>query len=211
MSKKILPFEMKNIPFILDVVVPLWSPPLGDTAFKRFNVEYIVRNNLFENDFRYELVESSDSAESSESLESSGSSDVFCAAAFFARKNDVCKADEWYERESKNFPKELQKVSAMSRTYLELMDRKTFDLMNDDDIKLSLYVSRKSGCGSILLNEVCAQMKKRGFKKLYLWTDVECNWEWYTKHGYELISKEIYQPFSSEDEDYWTFIFRKEL
>lgn len=202
MNKKISPFEMKNIPFILDVVVPLWSPPTGDEAFKRFNVEYIVRNNIFENDFRYELLESQSDEESKE---------AFCAAAFFARKGDVCKVHEWYEKESKNFPPELKRASEMSRTYLELMDRKTFNMMKDDDIKLSLYVSRKTGCGSILLNEICRQMKEKGFKNLYLWTDVECNWEWYVKHGYELVEKEIYQPFSSEDEDYWTYIFRKTL
>ena len=37
---------MKNIPLLLDVLVPLWSPPVGDDAFKRFNVEYIMRNNI---------------------------------------------------------------------------------------------------------------------------------------------------------------------
>ena len=57
MNKKISPFEMKNIPFILDVVVPLWSPPTGDEAFKRFNVEYIVRNNIFENDYHNNLYQ----------------------------------------------------------------------------------------------------------------------------------------------------------
>ena len=32
------PFEMKNLPLAVDVVVPLWSPPVGDDEFKRFDV-----------------------------------------------------------------------------------------------------------------------------------------------------------------------------
>ncbi len=48
-TTKIQPFDMNNIPLFLDVLVPLWSPPFGDAEFKRFNVEYIMRNNIFEN------------------------------------------------------------------------------------------------------------------------------------------------------------------
>ena len=41
---------MKNIPYVVDVVVPMWSPPVGDSEFRRFDVEYIVRSSIFEND-----------------------------------------------------------------------------------------------------------------------------------------------------------------
>ena len=189
-------FEMKNIPLLVDVVRPLWAPHVGDEAFMRFNVEYIIRNNLFENDLRYELND-----EQGE----------FCASAFFARKGDTCAVQNWFESESKAFSSDLLKASEMSRTYLELMDKKTFALMNDDDIKLSLYISRKKGCGSLLLNQILPNFKERGFKNLYLWTDVECNWQWYTEHGYELICEESYEPFSDKDYDYKTFIFKKAL
>ena len=84
---KILPFEMKNIPLVLDVVTPLWCPSLGDETFKRFNVEYIMRNNLFDNDFHYELLEQNEQT----------GADEFCAMAFFARKGDVCRAQEWFD------------------------------------------------------------------------------------------------------------------
>ena len=195
MTSQIQKFEMKNIEHILDVVVPLWSPSIGDKAFKRFNVEYIIRNNFFENDLHFQLIENSD----------------FCASAFFACKGDVCKASEWFAAESKKFPSEFLTASEMSRTYIELMDERTFGMMKDDDIKLTLYVSRKKGCGSKLLNELCGRLKKEGYKNLYLWTDCECNWQWYTEHDYELVCSDVYKPFSSEDEDYMTYVFRKKL
>ena len=136
---KLKSFDMKNIPFILDVVTPLWSPSAGDDDFKRFDVEYIIRNNIFENDYNFELIK--DSSDNNTNC----SNDTFLSAAFFARKGDINKAAEWFAVESARFSDELKAVSELSRTYIELMDKRTFDLMNRDDIKLSLFVSRRQG------------------------------------------------------------------
>ena len=92
------------------------------------------------------------------------------------------------------------------------MDEKTRAFMKDDDIQLTLYISRKKGCGSKLLNELCDRLRAQGWKNLYLWTDCECDWEWYIDHGYELVAKDIYEPFTEQDgEDYLTYIFKKAL
>lgn len=195
-SVKLQPFSMQNLPLVVDVVVPLWSPPVGDAAFKRFNVEYIVRNNIAENDYRFELTDENGTLQ---------------AAAFLARKGDRSSVDAWFARESQRFPKEWQAASGMSRTYLSLMDERTFSLMNGDDIKLSLFVSRKAGAGSLILERICDKLQAEGWKKLYLWTDCDCNWQWYGKHGFTLVQKDSYEPFSSEHEDYKTYIFKKEL
>ncbi len=195
-TTKIQPFDMKNIPLVLDVLVPLWSPPVGDAEFKRFNVEYIVRNNIFENDYNYQLVDESG---------------AILAAAFFARKGDENCAAEWFAKNSARFPDNLKIASVMSRTYIELMDSRTFDCMNSDDIKLSLFVSRKRGCGAMLLNAICEQLRAQDWKDLYLWTDCDCNWHWYETHGYSLVRKDLYEPFSDEHEEYWTYVFRKQI
>ena len=55
-NTRLEPFDKKNLPLVVDVVEPLWYPPVGDKEFKRFNVEYIVRNNIFENAYRFQLV-----------------------------------------------------------------------------------------------------------------------------------------------------------
>lgn len=191
---KIQRFDMKNIPLILDVVTPLWSPPIGSDKFKRFSVEYIVRNNIFENEYRFQLEDGD-----------------FLSSAFFARKGDVNLADAWFEENFTSFTDDLKIASDMSRTYLKLMDKKTFSLMNDDDIKLSLFVSRKSGFGKILLDSICKQLYKEGYKNLYLWTDCECNWQWYVKHDFTLVNEDVYDPFSNEKEEYKTYIFKKKI
>ena len=197
---EIQPFDMKNIPLMLEVVVPMCSPPTWDMAFRRFYVENIIRNNYFENELHFQLMERSTDGASQ-----------FTSMAFFARKNDICKAEDWFNLEAKKFPQDLQRSTKLGKAYIELMDEKTRAFMKDDDIQLTLYISRKKGCGSKLLNELCDQLRAQGWKNLYLWTDSECNWQWYTDHGYELVSKDVYEPFSSEDEDYLTYIFKKKL
>ena len=189
------PFDMNNLPLVVDVVEPLWYPPIGNKEFKRFNVEYIVRNNILENNYRFQLVEDG----------------TFLAAAFFARKGDCCLVDEWFARESQRFPKEWQRASGMSKTYLTLMDERTLEIMNDDDIKLSLFVSHQPGAGSQILNHTCEKLRDEGWKNLYLWTDCDCNWHWYEKHGFTLIKDYVYEPFSSEKTDYKTYIFKRKL
>ena len=198
-NKTIKPFDMKNLPLILDVVVPLWSPPVGNEEYKCLNVEFIIRNNIFENGYSFEL------------LDESNPNDSFCAAAFFARKGDKNKASEWFIENAERFPPELKKAARYSEAYIRLMDEKTLELMNDDDIKLSLFVSRKPGCGSLILDTLTEKIRLEGWKNLFLWTDIECNWQWYEKHGFELIKEEIYEPFSSEKEAYRTFIYKKRL
>ena len=208
---EIQPFDMKNIPLMLEVVVPMWSPPAEDMNFRRFYVEHIIRNNYFENDLHYQLVEKS-SERAGACSAYAGSHDEFTSMAFFARKSDICKADDWYLEEAKKYPPELLLSTELGKAYIELMDEKTRAFMKDDDIQLTLYISRKKGCGSKLLNELCDRLRNQSWKNLYLWTDCECDWEWYTDHGYELVSKDVYEPFTHEDgKDYLTYIFRKAL
>ena len=83
--------------------------------------------------------------------------------------------------------------------------------MNDDDIKLSLFVSRKPGAGSLIFDRMSEKLRTEGWKNIYLWTDCDCNWKWYEKHKFTLVQKGTYEPFSSEHEDYKTFIFKRAL
>lgn len=212
----IQPFDMKNIPLMLEVVLPMWSPQEWDINFRRFYVEHIIRSNYFENDYHYQLVEKAEDTGLHENLHhelrSTPTTGEFCAMAFFARKTDICKADEWLNLKAKKFPQALQRSTKLGKVYIELMDEKTRSFMKDDDIQLTLYISRKKGCGSKLLNELCDRLRTQGWKNLYLWTDCECDWQWYTDHGYELVSKDIYEPFTEQDgQDYLTYIFRKAL
>ena len=196
-------FDETNIPAILDVVAPDWSPPQADMDFRRLYAEYIVRHNIYS--AKYSLQSTDDDGE-------------FTAAVFAEIKGSGAphkqkKLNDWLLQRTdggKSLSEEQKTAFSMSESYLNMMDEKTFFYMNDDDIKLSLFVSCRKGAGFPLLEKFKAQLKEQGYKKLYLWTDFECNYEWYFEHGYELVEKYVYEPFSSS-EPYETFIFRKTL
>jgi len=198
MSTHLESFDFNNLPLIVDVVEPLWFPPVGNDEFKRFNVEYIVRNNIWENNYRFQLVDDGEPSE-------------IHSAAFFARKGDYSNVEKWFTKESQRFPEEWKTASGMSKTFLTLMDERTLSLMQDDDIKLSLFISRKPGAGSSILEKCYEKLRAEGWKNLYLWTDCECNWQWYIKHGFTLLKEDTYEPFSDEQEDYKTYIFKRKL
>ena len=151
---------------------------------------------LCENDYRFELVDADGN---------------LLSAAFLARKGDRSAAGGWFDREPGRFPAGLRQASEMSRTYLSLMDERTLALMGGRDIKLSLFVSRKAGSGSVILERVCERLRNEGWEQLYLWTDCDCNWQWYVRHGFTLVQEDTYEPFSGEHGDYKTYIFRKGL
>ena len=195
-------FDDSNIPRILDVVAPNWSPPDADMAFKRFYAEYTVRHNIW--DAKYSLQVTDDEGN-------------FLAACFAAHKDardGLEKADKWILDQTdggKNLT-EGQKISfSYSKNYLGMMDDKCSAMMSDGDIKLVLFVSCQKGAGYPLLEKFKEELKACGYKNLYLWTDDDCNWEWYERRGYELLEKDIYEPFSRENEPYHYYIFRQKL
>lgn len=194
----IFPFDLKNLPLMLKVVFPMWKPPVGDDDFKRLYVETVVRSNIFENQWRFQLED--DSSDSN-----------FCAAAFFMKKGDVCTVSGWLSQSENSFTPEQKELIRMCRTYLEEMDRKTLSFMTREDVKLSLFISVKPGCGSKLLNLLIEKFKSEGYKNLFLWTDCECNWQWYEKNGYQLVEKSVYEPFCSGEKQFTTYIFKKPL
>ena len=190
-------FDMQNIPHIVDYVLPMWRPQTNDETFARNYVEYIVRNNIFSPELSVQLTKNSNAE--------------FLAAAFAERKTDKNDSRKWLQEKMLN-SSDAQKRSFDSLVkYLEHMDTKTLALMNDDDIKISLFVSLRAGYGSAALNELTVRLKKLGYKNMYLWTDVECNWQWYTNHGYELVSKENYAEYTTASREFTTFVFRKPL
>ncbi len=193
-------FDMKNLPQVVQVVLPLWAPPSDDEAFARLDVEFIVRNNIYQPRFSFQLADKKRSPDNE-----------LLSAAFFTLKDGANTARAWLEENSRACSDSQKASLEMVKAYLEYMDKKALSFMKSDDIKLSLYVSRKRGMGAALLEKLLPRLAAKGYKNLYLWTDSDCNWKWYVKHGYLLVSQEVYAPFSSPGRDYTTFIFKKPL
>ncbi len=193
-------FDMKNLPQVVDVVLPLWAPPSDDEDFVRLDVEFIVRNNIYQPRLSFQLADKKRSPDNE-----------LLSAAFFTLKDDANTARAWLEENSRACSDSQKASLEMVKAYLEYMDKKALSFMKSDDIKLSLYVSRKRGMGAALLEKLLPRLAAKGYKNLYLWTDSDCNWKWYVNHGYLLVSQEVYAPFSEPGRDYTTFVFKKPL
>ncbi len=199
----IQPFDIKNISHIVECVKPRWSAPSWEDSFRNFYAERIIRDNYFKNGLTFQLV-CKDSKLQKELL----------AIIFFQKKFDKNNVDEWILQKTKELNiTDEQKISLkMCTDFLEHMESKVHALMSDEDIKLSLFVALKKGSGKILFEELWQKLKKDGYKNMYLWTDCECNWEWYIKNGFTLIEESVYEKFSQLDgEEYKTYVFKKEF
>lgn len=190
-----LPFAPENIRHIVDTVLPLWGVPERSERLNRICVEYIVRRNIFENDLNLQCV----------------SKDGFCAAAFACRPHDTSKAEQWLSALTPPLDEQEAQALALSRAYITAMDSRTLSFMSTGDIKLSLFVSHRKGAGLPLFTEFAGRLAAVGYQNLYLWTDCDCTWEWYPRHGFLLVEEGTYDAFSCEGEPYRTFIFKKEL
>ena len=197
MNYIIEPFNIENIYKIVETVKPMWTFCEWEESFRNFYAERIIRDNLFYNNMNFQLL----SEETKELL----------AIIFFWKKTDTNDVNEWILKNWEKFDENQKNSVRICSDFLETMESKVHALMNDDDIKLSLFVSLKKGEGSVLFNNLWQKLKNQGYKNMYLWTDCECNWQWYIKNGFTLVEEGIYEKFSSETEKYKTYIFKKAI
>ncbi len=95
--------------------------------------------------------------------------------------------------------------------YMEEADRNTLAEMSDSDVKLSLFISLKKGCGRELLDTITQEFRKLGFKRMFLWTDTSCDHEYYPAHGFTLATEYRDRHYSTDEADYMTYIYWKQI
>ena len=203
MNIHVEPFDSKYIPEIVRWVTPLWTMMEWDTDVSEkpshkkqdLDVEFIVRHNIFYNEFALQLVQG----------------DELQAVAFAARKEEENDALQWLVENSQKLSVKEQRSLQQVVDYLEHMDAKTCSCMGKDDIRLSLFASSQRGCGSVILSQLEAVLRRAGFKSMYLWTDSDCNYQWYPNHGFSLVESECNETFSTPEKNFMTYIFRKKL
>ena len=206
------PFESKYIPELVRWVTPLWSMMDweesmstvdwdADSAEKPsskkqdLDVEFIVRHNIFQNEFALQLVQEGE----------------LKAVAFAARRDEGNDALQWLEENRGGLSGKEQGSLQLVVEYLEQMDEKTCSFMEKDAIRLTLFASGEPGCGGLILQELEERLRCAGFKSLYLWTDSDCNHQWYPRHGFTLVEEDKNESFSTPDKSFMTYIFRKDL
>ena len=119
-------------------------------------------------------------------------------------------SQSWLKQNLQHFECEEQDLVYDYLRYLSYNGQKVRALANPEDLLLCLFLSMKSGVGSKLLHNVEAIAQKNSVKKLYLWADATCDYEYYRKRGYSEaahFTNNILPQLGAQE----TWIYSKEL
>ena len=191
---EIKPFNPENIDEVAKMAMEFW----GDEDYPDFTrvfCGYLTRYNYYTSELSFQ-------AEDEDGLQ---------AIAFTWMPGDKNDPDPWLHEQLKNVTDEVRGFLKRSVIYMKRTDEELLEKMEPNAAKLSFIISRKPGCGTLLLRHLTEKLRQQGIEWLYLWTDTWCNWQYYPRHGFEQIGQGHLSEFSTEDNDYYYFMYRKRI
>ena len=190
-------FTQEGIDLVAKMAAGVWGKEQGahSSEVARIFCQHLTRYSLYSADLAFQ-------AEDEEGLQ---------AIAFAWLPGDTNDAALWLRSQFPNMTKEEQQTLLTNECYLTRTDAELQSKMVPNSAKLSFFISQKPGYGTTVLNALTERLRERGIEWLYLWTDCTCNWQYYPKHGYELIGQGIVPEFSTADEIYNYKFFRKNI
>ena len=193
---EIKPFYPEDIPTLAKRISEVWVVD-ESPMFTRVFSEYLVRHNYYTPQLSLKVVDE-------EGLQ---------AIAFACMPDEENDSEVWLQAQLERLSPEVRKFMLRSNKYTIRTDAKLLTMMESQShaAKLSFFFSRKAGYGAIVLEQLVEKLRQQGVEWLYLWTDSWCNWQYYPRHDYEQIGKGILPEFSSENEKYYYYLFRKQI
>lgn len=190
-------FIPERIDEVTQMAMEVWGKKQGahDAKAARLFCQHLSRYSLYTTDLAFQ-------AEDEEGLQ---------GIAFAWLPGDKNDAALWLRSQFPIMTKEEQQTLLTNERYLMRTDAELQSKMVPNSAKLSFFISQKPGYGSPVLNALIERLRERGIEWLYLWTDYNCNWQYYPKHGYEQIGQGIVPEFSTADENYNYMFFRKKI
>lgn len=190
-------FTQDRIGHVAKMAARVWGKEQGahSSEVARIFCQHLTRYSLYSVDLAFQ-------AEDEDGLQ---------AIAFAWLPGDTNDAALWLRSQFPNMTKEGQQTLLTNECYLTRTDAELQSKMVPNSAKLSFFISQKPGYGTPVLNVLIERLRVRGIEWLYLWTDCTCNWQYYPKHGYELIGQGIAPEFSTANEDYVYRMYRKRI
>ena len=90
----------------------------------------------------------------------------------------------WLKQALVQFNSEEQDLVYNYLRYLSYNGQRVLELAQENALLLCLFLSRRPGVGSKLLQQVEAVAQAQGIKTLYLWADATCDYSYYRRRGY---------------------------
>ena len=186
-------FSTDNLDPVEKMVTDVWGSPEHRPEFDHAFCGHLARYNYYNPELSFQIVDG-------EGIQG------VCWACVPGETND---ADAWVKSAVTGLTEEERKETYAHVDYLKSIDAAVCKMMRPGDAKISFLITRKRGYGAALMKHVMKVLSERGFENVYLWTDSSCNWQFYPKHGFELVHEERNDLYSTPEEDFRFMVFRK--
>ena len=155
----------------------------------------IVRNNYIEPSLSFKIVDNG----------------KVVAVIFAGTQDSLSHPEHFYEQQLSILENEEREWLKTQRAYHIKADKECKKLLNDKTFKLALFMSVAKGRGRQLLDYVIGILREKGYKRMSLWTDSSCSFDYYPSHGFVEQSSIVIPEYSSEREEYRLYTFTKEI
>ncbi len=133
------------------------------------------------------------------------------AVAFARMKDDVNTSMQWVEDFLADKDDVERKHVLETTCYLLRTEHELLNLMNEDSAKFSFLISYKRGYAKALQERLTPMLIDRGARWTYHITDSTCSWQYFDHHGYERVYEELIERFSTPNQPYYCYMYRKRL
>lgn len=193
----IQPLDIADIDIVAEMLAKMWEKDIarGIEHIIEFSREVVL--NMF---FDPQLA-----------LKACDDDGTLQAVALARMKNEVNISEQWVEDFLAANNDEERKRVIDATAYLLRTERDLLNLMSDDSAKFSFLLSYKHGYANALQEALKRLLIDRGARWTYHITDSTCSWQYFDSHGYERIHEELVKPFSTKDNPYYCFIYRKRI
>lgn len=143
---------------------------LANEKLKAVLYESMVRYYFRSSEFSYKMVD-----------EDGPMQGFLLAAPLTARDN----SQGWLLEQLQDFRLDEQDLVYNYLRYLSYNGQQVRKLAQADDLLLCLFLSRKPGVGSKLLENVEEVARNHNIKNMHLWADATCDYSYYRRRGYK--------------------------
>ena len=143
---------------------------LANEKLKAVLYEAMVRYYFRSSEFSYKMVDEDNSTQG-----------FLLAAPLTARDN----SQGWLLEQLQDFRLDEQDLVYNYLRYLSYNGQQVRKLAQADDLLLCLFLSRKPGVGSKLLENVEEVARNHNIKNMHLWADATCDYSYYRRRGYK--------------------------
>lgn len=165
-------FTAKDIAEAALLTLLTWGEEMALTNEHLKNILYeaMVRYYFRSSDFSYKMVD-----------EAGVMHGFLLAAPLDAHDN----SQKWLEEQLQGFATEEQDLVYNYLRYLSYNGQQVRKVAQPSDLLLCLFLSRKPGVGSKLLENVEVVARGHSITRMHLWADATCDYSYYRRRGYK--------------------------